>query len=165
MSLPFPVDWPTSLRPDYMIEEVKIRCEQSDNGSGKPLLRITCQFKSVQNKLYTVKWYVAYHHALDFLEHQIRKSDVVVFFCFVFCCCCLTFRSTIFQSFWDGATAFWVFTSTIGTLKCLAQGHYTAVVGLEPWISRSRVRSSTTKPPRPHPMFSRDCNSYWACVI
>ena len=83
MSLPFPVDWPTSLRPDYMIEEVKIGCEQSDNGSGEPLLRITCQFKSVQNKLYTVKWYVAYHHALDFLEHQIRKFDVVVFL-FVF---------------------------------------------------------------------------------
>ena len=26
-----------------------------------------------------------------------------------------------FQSFWDGATASWVFTSTLGTLKCLAQ--------------------------------------------
>ena len=42
-----------------------------------------------------------------------------------------------------------VFTSTLESLKCLAQGHYTAVVGIEPWISRPRVRRSTTKPPRP----------------
>ena len=62
---------------------------------------------------------------------------------------CLTSRSRIFQSFSDGATASWVFTSTLGTLKCLAQGHYTAVVGFEPWTSRSGVRSSTTEPPRP----------------
>ena len=34
-----------------------------------------------------------------------------------------------FQSFWDKAAASWVFTCTLGTLKCLAQGHYTAVVG------------------------------------
>ena len=53
------------------------------------------------------------------------------------------------QSFWDGATASWVFTTTLGTLICLAQGHYTAVVGLEPWTSRSGVHSSTTEPPRP----------------
>ena len=39
-------------------------------------------------------------------------------------------------------------TSTLGTLKCLAQGQYTVVVGFEPWTSRSGVRSSTTEPPR-----------------
>ena len=44
----------------------------------------------------------------------------------------LTSRSTIFQSFWDGAIASWVFTSTLGTLECLSQGHYTAVVWFEP---------------------------------
>ena len=59
---------------------------------------------------------------------------------------CLTSRSTICQSFWDGATVSWVFTSTLGTLKCIAQGHYMA---FEPWTSRSRVRSSTPEPPRP----------------
>ena len=72
-----------------------------------------------------------------------------LFFCFCFCFC-LTSRSSIFQSFWGGATASCVFTSTLGTLKCLAQGHYTAVVGFEHWTSRSGVRSSTTEPPRPH---------------
>ena len=41
-------------------------------------------------------------------------------------------RSTIFQSCWDGAITFWVFTSTLGSLKCLAQGHYT---GFEPGTS------------------------------
>ena len=44
---------------------------------------------------------------------------------------CLTPRSTIFQSCWDGTTAFWVFTSTLGSLKRLAQEIYTAVVGFE----------------------------------
>ena len=53
-----------------------------------------------------------------------------------------------FQSCWDGATASLVFTSTLRSLKCLAQGHYTAVVGFEPWTSRSEVRRSTTEPPR-----------------
>ena len=58
---------------------------------------------------------------------------------------CLTSKTTIyFQSFWDR-----VFTSTWGTLKCLAQGHYTAVVGFKPWASRSGVESSTTEPPLP----------------
>ena len=41
----------------------------------------------------------------------------------------LTSWSTICQSFWDGATTFWVFTSTLETLKWLTQGHFTAVVG------------------------------------
>ena len=62
---------------------------------------------------------------------------------------CLTSRSTIFQPCWDGATASCVFTSTLGSLKCLAQGHYTAVMGFEPWTSRPGVRRSTTEPPRP----------------
>ena len=48
-----------------------------------------------------------------------------------------------------GATAFWVFTSTFESLKCLAQRHYTAVVGFEPWTSRSEVRRSTAEPPHP----------------
>ena len=40
--------------------------------------------------------------------------------------------------------------STLGRWKCLSQGHYTAVVGFELWASRSRVRRSTTEPPRLH---------------
>ena len=35
------------------------------------------------------------------------------------------------------------------SLKCLAQGHYMTVVGLEPWTSPSGVQRSTTEPPRP----------------
>ena len=41
---------------------------------------------------------------------------------------CLTTRL-----FWDGAATSWAF----GTLKCLAQGHFTAVVVLEPYSLRS----------------------------
>ena len=33
-------------------------------------------------------------------------------------------------------------------VKCLAQGHNTAAVGIEPPTSRSGVRHSTTEPPR-----------------
>ena len=35
-----------------------------------------------------------------------------------------------------------------GTLKFLAQGHYMAVMGFEPWTTCSGVRSFTTEPPR-----------------
>ena len=38
-------------------------------------------------------------------------------------------------------------------MKCLAQGHYTAVVGFDSWTSRSGVRSTTTEPPRPGLIF------------
>ena len=37
-----------------------------------------------------------------------------------------------FSVIWDGATTSWVFTSTLGTLKCLAQGHYTRLWGSNP---------------------------------
>ena len=59
----------------------------------------------------------------------------------------LTSRSTILKSCWDGATASWVFTSTFGSLKCLAQGHFTTTVGFKPGTSSSGVRCSTTRPP------------------
>ena len=52
---------------------------------------------------------------------------------------------TIFQSCWDGDTASCVFISTWENLKCLAQGHYTAVVGFEPWTSRSGVNKVAVK--------------------
>ena len=50
----------------------------------------------------------------------------------------------IFQSCWDGATAPWVFISTLGSLKCFAQGHYKGVVWFERWTSCSGVE----QPPR-----------------
>ena len=63
-------------------------------------------------------------------------------------CWGLTSQSTIFQSCWDGAIASWVINQYFRGVKCLAQGHNTATVGLEPRTSRSGVRHSTTEPPR-----------------
>ena len=60
----------------------------------------------------------------------------------------LTSQSTIFQSCRDGAIASWVINQYFRGVKCLAQGHNTAAVGLEPRTSRSGVRHSTTEPPR-----------------
>ena len=66
-------------------------------------------------------------------------------------CWGLTSQSTIFQSCRDGAIASWVINQYFRGVKCLAQGHNTAAVGLEPRTSRSGVRHSTTEPPRsPH---------------
>ena len=56
--------------------------------------------------------------------------------------------ATIFQSCLDRDTASWVINQYFRGVKCLAQGHNTAVVGFEPRTSRSRVRHSTTEPPR-----------------
>ena len=63
-------------------------------------------------------------------------------------CWGLTSQSTIFQSCRDGAIASWVINQYFRGVKCLAQGHNTATVGLEPRTSRSGVRHSTTEPPR-----------------
>ena len=50
-----------------------------------------------------------------------------------FCLCWgLTSQSTIFQSYQDRATASWVINQYFRGVKCLAQGHNTAAVGLEP---------------------------------
>ena len=72
------------------------------------------------------------------------------------CVFCLSSRLTIFQSCWDEAPSSWVFTSTLGSLKCLAQRRYTAVVGFECWASRYGVRRSTTEPPRPQMIKDKD---------
>ena len=63
-------------------------------------------------------------------------------------CWGLTSQSTIFQSCRGGAIASWVINQYFRGVKCLAQGHNTAEVGLEPRTSRSGVRHSTTEPPR-----------------
>ena len=68
----------------------------------------------------------------------------------LFVCLCwgLTSQSTIFQSCRDEATASWIINQYFRGVKCLAQGHNTAAVGLEPPTSRSGVQHSTTEPPR-----------------
>ena len=66
-------------------------------------------------------------------------------------CWGLTSQSIIFQSCRDGAIASWVINQYFRGVKCLAQGHNTAAVGLEPRTSRSGVRHSTTEPPRSPP--------------
>ena len=68
-------------------------------------------------------------------------------------CWGLTSQSTIFQSCRDGAIASWVINQYFRGVKCLAQGHNTAAVGLEPRTSRSGVRHSTTEPPRSPPEY------------
>ena len=79
-------------------------------------------------------------------------------------CWGLTSQSTIFQSYRDGAIASWVINQYFRGVKCLAQGHNTAAVGLEPRTSRSRVRHSTTEPPRSPP--SRMKNIYdCTCLV
>ena len=66
----------------------------------------------------------------------------------MFCLCWgLKSQSTIFQSCRDGATTSWVINQYFRGVKCLAQGHNTAAVGLQPPTSRSGVRHSTTEPP------------------
>ena len=67
---------------------------------------------------------------------------------FSWLCWGLTSPSTIFQSCRDGVIASWVINQYFRGVKCLAQGHNTAEVGLEPRTSRSGVRHSTTEPPR-----------------
>ena len=82
----------------------------------------------------------------------MRRSfrDVCMYVCWL--CWGLTSRSTIFQSCRDGAIASWVINQYFRGVKCLAQGHNTAEVGLEPRTSRSGVQHSTTEPPR-SPMY------------
>ena len=76
-------------------------------------------------------------------------------------CWGLTSQSTIFQSYRDGAIASWVSNQYFRGVKCLAQGHNTAVVGFEPRTSRSGVRHSTTEPPRsPHFWISKNNFGY-----
>ena len=81
-------------------------------------------------------------------NHFFPPSQLVGWLCWG-----LTSQSTIFQSCRDGAIASWVVNHYFRGVKCLAQGHNTAAVGLEPRTSRSGVRHSTTEPPRspPHP--------------
>ena len=83
---------------------------------------------------------------LDLFERKSRQNKrwkLVGWLCWG-----LTSQSTIFQSYRDGAIASWVINQYFRGVKCLAQGHNTAAVGLEPRTSRSGVRHSTTEPPR-----------------
>ena len=48
-------------------------------------------------------------------------------------------------------------------VKCLAQGHNTAAIGIEPPTSRSRVRHSTTEPPRSPDWSFGTAVTYYPC--
>ena len=82
------------------------------------------------------------------LLRNILKWDIATVALVGWLCWGLTSQSTIFQSYRDGAIASWVINQYFRGVKCLAQGHNTAVVGLEPRTSRSGVQHSTTEPPR-----------------
>ena len=82
-------------------------------------------------------------------NHSGKRWTTLVRYTYVgWLCWGLTSQSTIFQSCRDGAIASWVINQYFRGVKCLAQGHNTAAVGLEPRTSRSGVRHSTTEPPR-----------------
>ena len=86
---------------------------------------------------------------LGIYTHSVHTTTHPGYTCLFVCLCWgLTSQSTIFQSYRDGATASWVINQYFRGVKCLAQGHNTAAVGLEPPTSRSGVRHSTTEPPR-----------------
>ena len=97
-----------------------------------------------------------YCHECSFFHNVMLKDRWRKQCCINHCCpwtlswLCwgLTSLSTIFQSCRDGAIASWVINQYFRGVKCLAQGHNTAEVGLEPRTSRSGVRHSTTEPPR-----------------
>ena len=58
-------------------------------------------------------------------------------------------QSTIFQSCRDGATASWVINQYFRGVKCLAQGHNTAAVGIilnASRISKTQLNSCTISP-------------------
>ena len=82
------------------------------------------------------------------LSHTVSLSENITLMLVGWLCWGLTSQSTIFQSYRDGAIASWVINQYFRGVKCLAQGHNTAAVGLEPRTSRSGVRHSTTEPPR-----------------
>ena len=86
-------------------------------------------------------------------DTQITKLSTKVWFGWL--CWGLMSQSTIFQSCRDGAIASWVSNQYFRGVKCLAQGHNTAAVGLEPRTSRSGVRHSTTEPPRSPQKYER----------
>ena len=86
----------------------------------KPVFGVSDQIPQKQGCINTEK----IHRGLKFWIYKVGFFGLVL---------CLTSQSTNFQSFWDRATASWALvTSTLVTLKCLAQGHYTAVLEFEP---------------------------------
>ena len=89
-------------------------------------------------------------HSFDWWSHNgsLPSTKQIVLLLVGWLCWGLTSQSTIFQSCRDGAIASWVINQYFRGVKCLAQGHNTAAVGLEPRTSRSGVRHSTTEPPR-----------------
>ena len=88
---------------------------------------------SYQHQSSKTKTILHYHDYVG-LDPGLRRMRVPWFFCW-------TSRSTIFQS-WDGSNL--GIYQYFGSLKCLAQGHYTAVVGFKPRTFRSEVWRFTT---------------------
>ena len=99
---------------------------------------------------------IAHLSAEDMLNSAVIEEKKI------WLCWGLTSQSTIFQSCRDGAIASWVINQYFRGVKCLAQGHNTAAVGLEPQTSRSGVRHSTTEPPRSP---RKEDLKYWIWVI
>ena len=86
------------------------------------------------------RYFMSLHYKWDMIWY--RCCDIWYILSQKFLCLCwgLMSQSTIFQSCRDGATASWVINQYFRGVKCLAQGHNTAAVGIEPPTSRSGVR-------------------------
>ena len=88
-----------------------------------------------------VRWIGVIHVVYIKYEHRLLVGCFIRLTCcgsslFVLCWLCwgLTSQSTIFQSYRDGAIASWVINQYFRGVKCLAQGHNTAAVGLELFV-------------------------------
>ena len=74
-----------------------------------------------------------FYFFVDPLKIQYTQVSAYALLLKMICLCWgLTSQSTIFQSCRDGASASWVINQYFRGVKCLAQGHNTAAVGLEP---------------------------------
>ena len=139
-SKPHPLTLQTTTTLPTSHSQFRIRCLHiQDKSNASAQKRTRCAFSPCIRKLCTKLQYI---QRSSYVPRQMKMLLVG------WLCWGLTSQSTIFQSYRDGAIASWVINQYFRGVKCLAQGHNTAAVGLEPRTSRSGVRHSTTEPPR-----------------
>ena len=120
-----------------------------DGDDSTYLLRKTLTIHCQQTHIHWTETDLVFAYAQTCLIIAIEiVKYLLTYWVILWLCWGLTSQSTIFQSCRDGAIASWVINQYFRGVKCLAQGHNTAEVGLEPRTSRSGVRHSTTEPPR-----------------
>ena len=109
------------------------------NTTNEKLIYFPTNSCKVQKHLGILK-ILSLNYALLGKIHALLQDVLLILNYWGFCLCWgLTSQSTIFQSCRDGATASWVINQYFRGVKCLAQGHNTAALGIEPPTSRSGV--------------------------